>query len=134
MRKIELNGIEFEMQKRMVVFHPEYLKSLTTCYDKPSARKRAIYEDWRRTAETDFGVPAGASGAYGTGAFGIQSHNIYWIVIGFYFEWLGHTWYAEITPRHNRLYKVWAEASDVDAGAYAEYLLASRGVNGYMKI
>ena len=129
MKKIELNGIEFEMQKGLVVFHPEYLKSLTTCYDKPSARKRAIYEGWRCTAETDFGVPAGASGAYGTGAFGIQSHNVCFIVIGFYFEWLGHTWYAEITPRHNRLYKVWTGASDVDAGAYAEYLLASRGVN-----
>ena len=129
MDKIELNGIEFEVQKGMVVFHPEHLKSLTTCYDKPSAIKRAIYESWRHTAETYFGVPAGASGAYGTGAFGIQSHNVHWIVIGFYFEWLGHTWYAEITPRHNRLYKVWAGASDVDAGAYAEYLLASRGVN-----
>lgn len=128
MKKIELQGIEFEVQKGAVVFHPEYLKSLTTCYDKPSARKRVIYEGWRRMAETDFGVPAGASGAYGTGAFGIQSHNIYYIVIGFYFEWLGHTWYAEITPKHNRLYKVWAGASDVDAGAYVEYLLASRGL------
>lgn len=128
MKTIELQGIEFEMQKGLVVFHPEYLKSLTTCYNKPSARKRAIYEGWRRTAETDFGVPAGASGAYGTGAFGIQSHNVNFIVIGFYFEWLGHTWYAEITPRHNRLYKVWAGASDVDAEAYAEYLLASRGL------
>lgn len=129
MKMIELNGIEFEMQKGMVVFHPEHLKSLTTCYDKPSALKRAIYEDWRCKAETDFGVPSGASGAYGTGAFGVESHNVWHIIIGFYFEWLGHTWYAEITPRHNRLYKVWAGASDVDAGAYAEYLLASRGVN-----
>lgn len=119
MKNIELNGITFEMQKGLVVFHPEYLKSLTTCYDKPSGRKQAIYDDLRRKAHLDFGTPIGA--------WGVQSHNTYFITFGFYFEWLGHTWYAEITPKHNRLYKVWSGASDVDQDAYAEYLFLCSG-------
>ena len=95
--KIDLFGVDFELDtKNTIGYQPIGQETVEDVYGRPSQRKIAIFEDWKRWFELC------------NGWCGVASHNCNFFTIEGYVRDFNtrEMWYCRITPRHNYAVKV----------------------------
>lgn len=95
---IKINGVSFELQNNVIKLplverYPH--RTIWDCYDRPSAKKVAIYEEWLSYANS-----IDAQG------FTVSSYNCNFFSLTFEFRYEGVKYHANITYAHNYLYIV----------------------------
>ena len=99
MKKMIINGVEFEVKKKgSITFYTRNLyRELTDCYNRPSDRKKAIWEYWKKF----FIEVESCSG----GCF-VNSYNCNIFTIGNVIQVGGMVYSILITPTHNYIAEV----------------------------
>lgn len=103
MKTIEIKGIIFELQKPIILENNENMSYLGTrledCYNKPSYRKQAIYEDWENWYyQFDYEDRLGA--------FTVYSYNTTMFTLTMAIRYNGKEYHLYITPSHNYIYEI----------------------------
>ena len=101
-KKVLINGIDFELHKgvNMTPFPSISNRSIYDCYNNPSQAKRNIWKWWRHWfAELRLNENANIY------SYGVRSYSSHFFTIEAHIEYLGVTYYLEITHVHNRAYK-----------------------------
>lgn len=94
--KLNIGGIDFELCGTVGASHGVAWRTLYDCYERPSARKQAIWDEWNRWFRIDME----------SGRYGVRSYNCSFFTITGVVEWEGKFYFLDITASHNRAYEM----------------------------
>lgn len=97
-RTLEINNVTYEVLRPVnmeTVRQTKHYNSIYHAYNRPSATKVSIWEQWlRRFREFDF------SNVW------VRSRNGFCFTIGAYVEHEGKRYFISITPKHNYIHEI----------------------------
>ena len=99
MKRMTINDVDFEIKKKgsITFYSKDLFRELTDCYNRPSDRKKAIWNEWKKFFNE--------LESFSDGCF-VNSYNCMMFTIGNVVRVNGIMYNILITPAHNYIAEV----------------------------